>query len=137
MTEADLSGGKLVGVAYANDRVEAEMIQGLLGGAGIPSLLRPIGVRGPEIGVGLLPRSPHRVMVHADRAEAARRLLAETMVEEDQEAEPEIANARYLDEASGRKPRGYGLAGAYARIYLWSLGVLAVAFGVFLLLRAG
>ena len=30
----------LVGVAYANDRVEAEMIQGLLEGAGIPSVLQ-------------------------------------------------------------------------------------------------
>ena len=32
-------------------------------------------------------------------------------------------------------PRSYGLIGAYARIWLWSLAALGVAFGVFLLAR--
>lgn len=36
---------------------------------------------------------------------------------------------------SGREPRGYGLIGAYARIWAWSLAALALAFVVFLLLR--
>jgi hypothetical protein len=76
-------------------------------------------------------------MVHANRAEEARALLAETLVEDEGEAWPEIANARHLENASGRKPRNYGLVGAYARIYLWSLAALAVAFGIFLLLRVG
>jgi len=40
-----------------------------------------------------------------------------------------------LDEAKGRGPRNYGLAGAYGRIWAWSLGAMLLAFGVFLLLR--
>jgi hypothetical protein len=50
--EGDGAGGELVGVAYANDRVEAEMIRGLLENGGIPSLLQPVGLDGPQIGVG-------------------------------------------------------------------------------------
>lgn len=45
---------ELVGVAYANDRVEAEMIQGLLESAGVPSVLQPAGVDGPSLGIGWL-----------------------------------------------------------------------------------
>ncbi len=118
-------------------------MQGLLENAGIPSLLQSVGlnVDGPQLGFGLLPRGfgggPQRLMVHANRAEKARALLAETLVEEGEEVPPEIANARHLEDASGRKPREYGLLGAYARIYLWSLGAIAVAFGIFLLLRVG
>jgi hypothetical protein len=39
-------------------------------------------------------------------------------------------------EDRGRKPRDYGLLGAYARIWFWSVGAMALAFGIFLLLRA-
>jgi hypothetical protein len=46
-----------------------------------------------------------------------------------------LANAAYLDEARGRGPRNYGVIGAYARIWLWSLVVLAVTFGIFMLAR--
>jgi hypothetical protein len=120
-----------------NDSVEAELIQGLLQSGGIPSALQALGVNGPQLGHGVLVNGPQRVMARADQAEEARALLAETMVEDEQQAGPEIANARYLEDAAGRKPRGYGLVGAYARIYLWSFVALAVAFGVFLLLRAG
>jgi Putative prokaryotic signal transducing protein len=130
-------GGELVQVAYAQNRVEAEMIQGLLDNGSIPSALQALGVNGPQLGYGVLVTDPQRVMVRADQAEQARALLAETLVEDEQEAWPEIANARHLEEAGGRKPRGYGLVGAYARIYLWSFGIVATAFGIFLLLRAG
>jgi hypothetical protein len=137
----DDSGGELLQAAYANDPVEAEMIQGLLGSGGIPSLLQPAGLNGPQLGLaGLRPGyggGTQRVMVRANRAEEARALLAETLVENEAEAWPEIANAKHLEDAAGRKPRGYGLAGAYARIYLWSLGAVALAFGIFLLLRGG
>jgi hypothetical protein len=61
--------------------------------------------------------------------------LAETTAEKGLGAE-ELANAAYLDDAQGRRPRSYGLVGAYARIWLWSLTALAIAFGVFLLARA-
>jgi hypothetical protein len=141
--EGDVPSGDLVQVAYADDPFNAEMIQGLLENAGIPCLLRPAGmtVDGPQLGFGLLARGfgggPQRVMVHAGKVEAARAVLAETLVEDEEEGWSETTNARHLEEArGGRKPRGYGLVGAYARIWLWSLLAFAVAFGVFVLLRA-
>ena len=48
-------GGKLVKVAFARNQVEAEMIQGLLGEHGIPSVLK----RGPRL---------RRAGVHGGRA---------------------------------------------------------------------
>jgi hypothetical protein len=131
--------GALVSVAHANDRVEAEMIQGLLESAGIPSVLQHLGVDGPLVGIGLLnPGGGSRqVLVRAGQAEEARALLAETLDKAEQENWAETANAAYLEEAAGagRKPRNYGLVGAYARIWAWSLGLMLLAFGVFLLLR--
>lgn len=132
----DLSG-ELVEVAYAKDPTEAGMLQGLLENRGIPSALQARGIDGPQLGFGVLAGSPQRVMVHANQAEKARALLAETLVEDEQAAWPEPVNTRYLEDGGGRKPRGYGLVGAYARIYLWSFAIVAAAFGIFLLLRAG
>lgn len=131
---ADPSGVDLVEVMFAPDRVEAEMVQGLLESEGVPSILQATGVNGPQLGVGLSPRSPQRVMVRAEHADLARRLLAETGVEEDSDVDG-LANAAYLEEARGRGPQNYGVIGAYARIWFWSLAVLAIAFGVFLLAR--
>jgi hypothetical protein len=129
-----LPGADLVEVAFANDRVEGEMIQGLLQNNSISSLLQQAGINGPQLGIGLLPQGAQRVMVRASQADAARHLLAETMVDSDLEVE-EFADDAYLDDAKGRGPRSYGLIGAYARIWLWSLVALGVAFGVFLLAR--
>jgi hypothetical protein len=130
---------ELVEVALAGDPAEAGMIQGLLEDGGIPSLLEPTGVNGPMLGIGLLPPGSQRVKVQADQAEAARRLLAETLVEGGEgewEADwEETTNAGHLAEGGRRKPRGYGLIGAYARIWLWSLTALGATFLVFLLLR--
>ena len=132
---------ELVEVAFASDAVETEMIRGLLESAGIPSLAQRAGlnVDGPMLGFGLLARGfgggPQRVMVHAGRAERARALLAETMVEDPEAAAEEIANASFLEEARGRGPRGYGVLGAYARFYVVAIAVFAVAFGLFMLLR--
>lgn len=128
---------ELVGVAHANDRVEAEMIQGLLESAGIPSVLQHAGIDGPLIGIGLLNPGggSRRVMVRANELEKARALLAETLVEGEQKDWAEIANAPSMEEPEGRKPRGYGLIGAYARIWAWSFGAMGLAFAVFLLLR--
>lgn len=134
------AGEELVDVAFGRDAVEAEMIKGLLEDAGIPSLLRQAGmsVDGPLLGYGLQPRGfgggPQHVMVHARNAERAQALLAETLVE-GEEAWPETANAEHLADAAGRKPRSYGLLGAYARIYFWSFGLMGAAFGIFLLVR--
>jgi hypothetical protein len=83
--------GKLVKVAFARDRVEGEMMKGLLENAGIPSLLEQEGlsVDGPQLGFGLATRGfgggPQRVMVHASRAEQACALLAETLVADGEE----------------------------------------------------
>ncbi len=128
------SDADLVEVMFAPNRVEAEMVQGLLDSEGVPSLLQATGVNGPQLGVGLLPRSPQRVMVRAEHADLARRLLAGTGAEGDFDVD-ELANAAYLDQARGREPRSYGVVGAYARIWFWSFTAFAVAFGIFLLAR--
>jgi hypothetical protein len=124
----------LVEVMFAADRVEAEMVQGLLASEGIPSMLQATGVNGPQLGVGLSPRSPQRVMVRAEHANLARRLLDQVGPEEDSDVGG-LANAAHLDEARGRNPRSYGVIGAYARIWLWSFAILAVTFGIFMLAR--
>lgn len=129
-------GGRLVKVAYAQTEAEAEMIQGLLKGEGIPSVLQALGINGPLLGVGLLVKNPQRVMVRTDQAERASALLAETVVDE-QGFLSESADADHLEDASGRKSRDYGPLGAYGRAYFWSGGIIAVTFGIFLLLRAG
>jgi hypothetical protein len=129
-----LDSADLVEIMFTADRVEAEMVQGLLESEGMPSMLQATGVNGPQLGVGLSPRSPQRVMVRAEHADVARRLLAGVGMEAELGVD-EVANAAYLDEARGRGPRNYGLVGAYARIWFWSLGAVAIAFGVFLLAR--
>jgi hypothetical protein len=113
------------------------MIQGLLESAGIPSVLQHTGVDGPMLGIGWLnPGGGSRqVLVRADQAEQARALLAEALGEAEQENWAETANAANLEEAAGRKPRNYGLVGAYVRIWTWSLGLMLLAFAIFLLLR--
>jgi hypothetical protein len=110
------------------------MVQGLLESEGVPSMLQATGVNGPQLGVGLSPGSPQRVMVRAEHADLARRLLADTGMEEALDVDG-LANAAYLDEARGRGPRSYGVIGAYARIWLWSFAVIAVTFGIFMLAR--
>jgi Putative prokaryotic signal transducing protein len=87
--------GDLVEVAFAGDPVQAEMLQGLLESAGIPSLLQPTGLSGLQLGLGRLYSGfgggGQRVMVHAARLEQARQLLRDTLVGEDEEAWPWIA----------------------------------------------
>ena len=137
----DRPDSELVKVAFARDRVEGEMIHGLLENAGIPSLLEQarLNVDGPQLGFGLATSGfgggPQRVMVHAKRAEQARALLAETLVEDGEEAVSESANAAYLEDARGSRVRNYGVVGGYARALVWSLGIMGAAFGAFLLLR--
>jgi hypothetical protein len=133
-TPAGSPDADLVGVMFAADRVEAEMVQGLLESEGVPSMLQATGVNGPQLGVGLSPRSPQRVMVRAEHADLARCLLAGIGTEEDVDVD-ELANAAYSDDSRRRGPRSYGVIGAYARIWFWSLAALAVAFGLFLLAR--
>src|SRR6476469_3365604 len=71
-------GGKLIKVAFARNQAEAEMLQGLLSEAGIPSVLkRSGGFDAPEF----LASGPRDVMVDSDLAQKARGLLADTLVE--------------------------------------------------------
>jgi hypothetical protein len=79
-------GGKLVKVGFARNRVEAEMLQGLLLDAGIPSILkRSGGFDNPDF----LASGPHDIWANAQQAHEARELLEETLSESDGEAEAE------------------------------------------------
>lgn len=125
-----------IGVAFVRDRPEAEMIQGLLRTADIPSFVKQVGIDGPQLGFGLLSRGgSQQVMVRPDHAEAARALLAETEVAHEPEswAESKLSEA---EETTGRGPRTYGVLGAYGRAYVWSAVAFALAFGAFALSRA-
>ena len=92
-----MADGDLVDVAFAKDPVQAEMLQGLLEHAGIPSLLQPTGLSGLQLGLGRLYSGfgggGQRVLVHAHRFAAARAVLAETLVGDDEEAWPWIADS--------------------------------------------
>jgi hypothetical protein len=132
-----LEGEDLVSVAFANDRAEGNMIQGLLDSAGIPSVLQPISVDGPQLGIGLLNPGggSHKVMVRSDQAEAARALLGEAVAPSEAEGWAKGDGSLDGEETEGRMPRNYGLIGAYGRIWGWSLGAMVFAFAIFLLLR--
>jgi len=75
MPSSSSSSGRIVKVAYAQTQMEAEMIQGLLGEHGIPSMLkRAPGFDNPDfLGAG-----PHQVFVPEGVAEQAREVLAGT-----------------------------------------------------------
>lgn len=131
---------ELVEVAFVGDEVQAAMIQALLDSSDIPSMQEQVGPSGRQLNSVLLsPGGTRRVMVHAHRAEEARALLAEASAEGEQEA-PEPVNARHLEKGIGRRgPRSYGLLGAYARMLAVSVAsvvAMAIAFGIFLLIRA-
>jgi hypothetical protein len=130
------SGDDLVEIAFADTREEAALIRGLLREDDIRSLAKQASINGPMLGSGLLTRSPRRIYVNPEDAARARTLLAEIMVEDPLESEiPEPANATYLADAAGHRPRDYSLLGAYARAWVVAAVVLAVAFVVFLALR--
>jgi len=106
-------GGKLVKVAFARNQAEAEMMQGLLLESGIPSVLkRSRGFDAPEF----LAAGPHDVMVDSGLAQKARGLLADTMLETEEEERSEI-------EGAGRLAKGGGEVSP-ARLAFWMLVVL-------------
>jgi hypothetical protein len=130
------AGDDLLEIAFADTREEAALIRGLLREEGIRSLAKQASINGPMLGSGLLTPSPRRIYVRPDEAERARSLLAGTMVEEPLAEEiPEPANAEYLADATGRRPRGYSVLGAYGRAWTVAIAVLAVAFVVLLVLK--
>jgi len=116
-------GGDLVKVAFARNQAEAEMLQGLLGEVGIPSVLkRSFGFDNPDF----LSSGPRDVMVNAGDAQRAKSVLAETMIEDEGDEVAELEGERRLarGETGGPSP---------ARLAFW---ILAVAAGGFLLLWA-
>jgi putative signal transducing protein len=111
-------GGDLVKVAFARNQVEAEMLQGLLSEAGIPSVLkRSFGFDNPDF----LSSGPRDVMVNAGDAQRAKNVLAETMIEDEADEIAELEGERRLarGESGGPSP---------ARLALWILAVAAAGF---------
>jgi hypothetical protein len=112
--------GKLVKVAFARNQVEAEMLQGLLAEAGIPSVLkRSFGFDNPDF----LASGPRDVMVNEGSAKRAREVLAETMIESEDDERAELEEQRRL-------ARGETGLVSPAKLAFW-IGVAAV--GAFLL----
>lgn len=111
----------MVKVAFARTQPEAEMLQGLLSEAEIPSLLkRSVGFDNPEF----LPSGPRDVYVSQAHAKRAREVLAEVMIEDEGD---EVADL----EGERRLARGESPGPSPARLAFW---ILAVAVGGFLLL---
>ncbi|HEX5592651.1 MAG TPA: DUF2007 domain-containing protein [Solirubrobacterales bacterium] len=112
--------GKLVKVAFARNQVEAEMLQGLLSEAGIPSVLkRSFGFDNPDF----LTSGPRDVMVNAGAAKRAREVLAETMIDSEEDERTELEEQRRL-------ARGETGITSPAKLAFW-IGVAVL--GVFLI----
>jgi hypothetical protein len=113
------NGDRLVKVAFARTRPEAELIQGLLMEADIPSVLQQV-LPGP--GASYMP-GPVDVMVAAEAAKRAREVLAETFVEDENQEQAELEEERRL-------ARGETGVTSPARLAFW-VGVAVL--GAFLL----
>ncbi|HET9676968.1 MAG TPA: DUF2007 domain-containing protein [Solirubrobacterales bacterium] len=86
-------GGRLIKVAFARNQVEAEMLQGLLVEAGIPSILkRSFGFDNPDF----LASGPRDVMVNEGDAKRAREVLADTLLEDEDDERAELEEQRRL-----------------------------------------
>jgi Putative prokaryotic signal transducing protein len=123
----DRSGKSLVQVAVSESGAEAALIRGLLENENIRTLVRPpIDGRVP-------PRGACRIWVRPDDAVAARKVLGEAIIEDPREDEiPEPVNAAHL---SGRKPPGDAGFLVYAGPWVIAAAILALVFGVFLLVH--
>ena len=117
-------GGKLVKVAFARNQAEAEMLQGLLSEAGIPSVLkRSGGFDNPDF----LAAGPHDVMVNQEAAPRAREVLADTMVESEGEERAELEGQARLERGEtgvtspGRLALWVGIAFLAAVLIVWVL----------------
>jgi Putative prokaryotic signal transducing protein len=110
--------GKLVKVAFARNQVEAEMLQGLLAEAGIPSVLkRSFGFDNPDF----LASGPRDVMVNEGSAKRAREVLTETMIESEDDERAEL-------EAQRRLARGETGVVPPAKLAFWIAVALVGAF---------
>jgi len=112
-------GGPLVKVAFARNQAEAEMMQGLLLEEDIPSVLkRSRGFDAPEF----LTAGPHDVFVNSHSAKRAREVLADTMLEsEDQERLEIEGRLRGGETSPARLALWVGVAFLAAVILVWLL----------------
>jgi hypothetical protein len=102
-------GGKLVKVGFARNQAEAEMLQGLLTEAGIPSILkRSGGFDNPDF----LVAGPRDIWVNKEHAPEARRILEETMTESEGEEREDLEGEARLRETGG-EPLGPGRLALY------------------------
>jgi hypothetical protein len=115
-------GGKLIKVAFGRTQAEAEMLQGLLSGAGIPSVLRRSGgFDNPEF----FAAGPHDVMVNKEQAPRAREVLSETLIddeaEERDEVEDQVRAAREgpQETSPARLALWVGIAFVVAVVLIW------------------
>jgi hypothetical protein len=109
------NGGRLVKVAFARTHPEAELIQGLLSEAGIPSVLKETSIGPSQV---YMP-GPADVMVAEGVARRARQVLAETFGEEEEQERLELEEERRL-------ARGETGVVSPGRLAFW---VLVVALG--------
>jgi hypothetical protein len=99
----DGGGGPLVKVGFGRNQPEAELLQGLLTEAGIPSVLkRSGGFDNPDF----LSAGPHDVYVASDTAQKARDVLAETMIESEGDETAELLEQRRLARGGDRTSAG-------------------------------
>lgn len=116
-------GGPLVKVAFARNQAEAEMLQGLLLEAGMPSVLkRSGGFDNPDF----LSAGPHDVYVNSAHAKEARELLAETMVDSEADERLELEEQQRLARGEGqtsplRFAFWFGVAVLGAVLLIWIL----------------
>ena|SRR6188472_612837 len=114
-------GGPMVKVAFARTQPEAEMLQGLLAEADIPSLLkRSAGFDNPDF----LPSGPRDVFVSQAHAKRAKQVLADVLVEDEGDEMAEMEEERRL-------ARGETGVTSPARLLFW---IVVAALGGFLLL---
>ena len=86
-------GGPMVKVAFARTQPEAEMLQGLLAEADIPSLLkRSAGFDNPDF----LPSGPRDVFVSQAHAKRAKQVLADVLVDDEADEMTELEEERRL-----------------------------------------
>lgn len=112
------NGERMVKVAFARTQPEAEMLQGLLTEAGIPSMLkRSGGFDNPEF----LPNGPRDVLVRADSAKRAREVLADVMIEDENDEATELEEERRL----ARGETGVTSAG---RLAFWLIAAVVAGF---------
>lgn len=112
------NGGRLVKVAFARNQIEGEMLQGLLSEEGIPSILkRSRGFDNPDFLAG----GPHDVWVNEGTAERAREVLAETMLEDEDQELAELEEQRRL-------ARGETGVVSPGRLAFWIVAILIAGF---------